>query len=136
MKAIASLPAGALALALSYPLFAATLPQPKTEHGITYVNGGIGEDESAAMKAEARHYPLSLVLSAGKDGEYLANVPLTIRNSAGKALLQTHAGPIVLIKAPPGKYRIAATRHGKRLERTVVVTAKGERQVRLHWPKA
>lgn len=136
MKAIQLLSAGGLALALSSPLIAATLPQPKTEHGITYVNGGIGEDESTAMKAEAKHYPLSLILSAGKDGEYLADVPVTIRNSAGKAVLQAHAGPILLIKAPPGTYRIAATRHGKTLEQTVVVTAKGERQVSLHWPKA
>lgn len=56
--------------------------------------------------------------------------------SAGKAVLEAHAGPILLIKAPPGKYRIAAMRHGKTLEQTVVVTAKGERQVSLHWPKA
>ena len=136
MKAIPWLSAGGLALALSAPLFAATLPQPKTGHGVTYVSGGIGEDESTAMKAEAKHYPLSLIFSAGKDGEYLADVPVTIRDSAGQAVLQAHAGPILLIKAPPGKYRIAATRHGRTLEQTVVVTAKGERQVSLHWPKA
>ena len=136
MKAISSLGAGALALALSFPVLAAGLPQPKTEHGITYVSGGVGQGESKAMKAAEKNYPLSLTLSAGKRDEYLANVPMTIKNAKGKTLLDAKAGPIVLVKLPPGKYRIAATRRGKTLERTVTVPAKGERRVNLHWLKA
>lgn len=136
MKAITSLGAGALALALSFPALAAGLPQAKTEHGITYVSGGIGQGESTAMKAAEKNYPLSLTLSAGRHDEYLASVPLTIKNAKGETLLDAKAGPIVLVKLPAGKYRIAATRRGKTLERTVTVAAKGERQVNLHWPKA
>lgn len=137
MKPAMTLFAGALALAAAFPVLAATLPQPKTEHGITYLSGGIGRDESAAMKAEAKNYPLSLVFSAGKEGEYVADVPVTIKDRAGKVVLDTvSSGPIILLKLPAGKYRVVALRQGKALQRTVVVKAKSERQVSFHWPKA
>lgn len=137
MKAALRSFAGALALALAFPLFAATLPQPKTEHGVTYLSGGIGRDEASAMKAEAKSYPLSLVFSAGKKAEYVAGVSVDVKDRAGKAMLDAVSdGPIMLIKVPAGKYRIVATRHGKALQRTVLVKAKGDRQVSFHWPKA
>lgn len=135
MKAASALLPGALALAVAFP--AAALPQPKTEHGITYLSGGIGEDESTAMKAEVKDYPLSLVFSAGKDGAYLAEIPVTIKDRAGNTVLDTVShGPIMLLKLAPGEYRIEATRNGDALHRTVSVKAKGDTQVVLHWPSA
>lgn len=136
MKAAITFSAGALALACAFPA-AAALPQPKTEHGVTYLSGGVGQDESSAMKAEVKHYPLSLVFSAGKRGEYLAAVPVKIRDHSGKTVLDTvSSGPIMLVKLPAGRYRIAATRHGKALQRRALVKAKGDTQVVFHWPQA
>lgn len=136
MKAASRLSAGALALALAIPALAATLPQPRTEHGITWLSGGVGEDQSAALKAEAKRYPLSLVFT-GKGGEYLAEVPVKIVDHAGKTVLDTTSkGPIMLVKLPPGRYQIAATRQGKTLHRSALVKAKGERQVVFRWPQA
>ena len=128
---------GALALALAFSA-AAALPQPKTENGITYLAGGIGHDEAVAMKAEAKDYPLSMVFSAGKHNAYLADVKVTIKDRAGKALLDTVAGgPLMLVKLPAGKYALtAAMKGGKTLHRTVQVKAHGDRQVVFHWPAA
>ena len=135
MKAASALLPGALALAVAFP--AAALPQPKTDHGITYLSGGIGEDESTAMKAEVKDYPLSLVFSAGKDGAYLAEIPVTIKDRAGNTVLDTVShGPIMLVRLAPGEYRIEATRNGHALHRTVSVKGKGDTQVVLHWPRA
>jgi len=129
--------AGALALALAAPVLGATLPQPKTEHGVTYLSGGIGKDEAAAMKAEAKNYPLSLVFSRGKDNEYAVDVSVAIKNRAGKPVLDAaSAGPILLVRVPAGRYRIVATSHGKALQRAVLVKAKGDRQIVFHWPAA
>lgn len=137
MKAISSLGAGALALALSFPALAAGLPQAKTEHGITYLSGGIGKDESQAMKAEQKNYPLSLVFAAGRRDEYLANVPVKIENRSGSTVLDTVSrGPIMLVKLPAGRYRVAATRRGKALQRIAVVKGRGDTQVVFHWPEA
>src|ERR1041384_6973190 len=77
---------------------AATLPQPRTENGVTYVDGGIGGEEAAAMKAEVKHYPLSMIFSAGKENEFLADVKVKIKDKDGKDIMSTTAGPIMLVK--------------------------------------
>jgi hypothetical protein len=137
MKAIFSVPAGALALAVALHAVGATLPQAKTQNGIAYVSGGIGHDESVAMKAEAKSYPLSLIFSAGKDNAYLADVKITIKDKSGKEVLNAVSdGPIMLVKVPAGRYDIAAERNGKALHRTVQVNHKGDKQVNLHWRSA
>lgn len=124
------------ALAAALQANAATLPQPKTENGVTYLNGGIGEAEAAAMKTEAQHYPMSVIFSAGKDNAFLADVKVTITDKGGKELLSTAAGPIILLKLPAGTYAIAAERDGMTLHRTVHIGTKANQQIVLHWPKA
>ena len=108
MKAILCVPAGAIALALALHAVGATLPQPKMENGITYLSGGIGNDEAVAMKAEAKSYPLSMIFSAGKDNEYLADVKVNIKDKAGKDVLNAVSnGPIILVKVPAGRYSMS-----------------------------
>jgi len=137
MKAILCVPAGALALALAFHAVGATLPQAKMENGITYLSGGIGHDESAAMKAEAKSYPLSMIFSAGKDNEYLADVKITIKDKAGKEVLNAVSnGPIMLVKVPAGRYTVTAERNGKTLHHAVRVNHRGDKLVNFHWPSA
>lgn len=131
-----SIALGAALAMVALQAAAAPLPAAQTQGGIKYVNGGVGEDEAAAMKAEAPHYPLSIIFSAGKDGEYLANVKLSIRDAAGKELLSTAAGPITLVQLPAGTYALSAERNGALLKRTVHVSAKGDTRIVFHWPKA
>ena len=142
MKSTSKLLVGAMALGVALPAWAGSamgyvLPQPKTENGITYMSGGVGKPEAAAMEQEARHYPLSMVFSAAKDNEFLANVRVTIKDKAGKKMLSAVSdGPIMLVKLPSGKYTVAAEAHGKTLHRSVQVPVHGERQVSFHWAKA
>lgn len=140
MKSKMKVTIGALALGLALPVLAVTqasLPQPRTDHGVTYLSGGIGHEEALAMKAEAKHYPLSMVFSEGKRGEYLANVDVTIRNSLGKVVLTTvSGGPIMLLKLPAGEYKIVATSNGKTLHRSVIVGHKGDMALSFNWPQA
>jgi len=136
MKSTFATTAGAIALAVSVPALAATLPTPQTEHGVTYLSGGIGKDEAAAMKAEAKSYPLSIILSEGKHDAYVANAKVTITGKDGKVLLDAvSVGPIMLVKVPAGEYRITAMAGGKTLEREAKVGTKGDQQVLFHWPK-
>lgn len=136
MKSSLPLTAGAMALALALPAFASILPEPQTLNGITYLSGGIGQDEAAAMKAEAKRYPLSIILSEGKHDAYVANAKVTIADAGGKMLLDAvSVGPIMLVKLPAGHYRISAMVAGKTLQREAQVKAKGDEQVLFHWPK-
>ena len=115
---------------------AMTLPPSTTENGITFINGGIGHDEAAAMKPEARRYPLSMVFSAAKDDEFVADVKLTIKDRSGKEVLRTTAGPIMLLKVPAGSYTITADLKGQTLHRSAHVKSNGRTEINFHWPKA
>jgi hypothetical protein len=136
MKPQLSIAFGAAMLCTALQAAAMTLPQPKSAHGVTYINGGVGQDESRAMKAEAHHYPLSMIFSAGKNDEYIADVNVKIRNQAGKEVLDAAAGPIMLVRVPAGTYAITADFKGSALHRTVHVGAKAGKEINFHWPKA
>jgi hypothetical protein len=137
MNARLTLAAAALAAAFSLAAGAATPTAPQTANGVTYLSGGIGREEVAAIKAEAKNYPLSLVFSAGPRHAFVADVSVTIKDKAGKVLLDSvSGGPIVLLKLAPGRYTVHAFQGGVALNRTVHVAAHGSKQLVLHWPKA
>ena len=133
--------AGALALLLALPAFASSAAAPALAehhaHGVAWVSGGIGADESSALKSEASSYPLSMVFSAGKHDEYLADVRVVVKDHAGKTVLNTvSAGPLMLVRLPAGDYRVSAASDGRTLQRDARVAGHGDTQVSFHWPTA
>jgi hypothetical protein len=136
MNRILAVASGVLAFAVALHARPAPLPEPKSVNGISYVSGGIGLDESTAMKAQATNYPLSMVFSAGKDNEYVADVKVVIKDKAGNDVLNVVSpGPIMLVEMPAGRYVIAAEIHGDTLERAVEVRVQGAKRVYFHWPR-
>ncbi len=127
-------------LALALPALAAAqgvLPQPKTQGNVTFLSGGIGEDEAAALKGAQRQYPLSMTFSAGKRGAYLAGVQVTITDKSGGTVLQTVSeGPIMLVRLPSGVYRVDAQANGKTLQREARVASSGATHLSFNWPDA
>ena len=67
--------------------------------------GGIGEDESTAMRSAMKNYPLAL-LFAEKSGAYLANVTVDIRSKQVSSQF-TAEGPVCLLKLPAGSYSVS-----------------------------
>jgi hypothetical protein len=49
----------------------AQLPKVQTQGNITYIAGGIGEDEAKALKAESKSWPLSIEFSEHLVGQDL-----------------------------------------------------------------
>ena len=77
-----------------------------------YVSGGIGLDESEALKAAAKDYPLALTFAAqvGGKADYVADVTVAIHDGQGKPVLRaTSEGPYMLVKLPAGDYKVSAT---------------------------
>jgi hypothetical protein len=88
------------------------MPAIQTQGGVRYACGGIGSDESAAMRAAMKQFPLSL-LFARPDGGYLADVDVAILAADGRTVLAMRAsGPVCLIDLPPGRYEVAAASGG------------------------
>lgn len=101
--------AAALAVAGAAPALAqtGTLPQPDTQNGISYLCGGVGSDDAAAMKQAAARHNLMLTF-ATRSGNFVSGVDVDIRDARGRTLLKTTCdGPIMLVDVPKGgRYRI------------------------------
>lgn len=116
--------AGALSTSLAQPV----MPQMQKYEGIDYMSGGIGQAQSDAMQAASGKFPLALTFSqrAGKVAEFVANVPVTIKNAAGKSVLSaTSEGPYMFVNLPAGEYTIHATYNGRAMERHAIVRSDG-----------
>jgi hypothetical protein len=109
------------------------LPQVQMHGDITYVTGGIGQDESCAMKAAAGNYDLMLTF-AERDGSYVADVDVQIIDSSGNAVLQTVSGPLLLANLPAGKYRVQADYNGATRWRTANVGGSHPDRLTFTWP--
>ncbi|MDO8069459.1 carboxypeptidase regulatory-like domain-containing protein [Janthinobacterium sp. SUN206] len=135
--AVAVLAAGLLLGSAAQAQTDNALPPVQKSGAVEYLSGGIGLDESTAIKSASRHWPLSLVFSvqaAGK-AEFASDVKLQISDAKGMSVLETTAsGPFLLAKLPPGSYRLRATLAGKTLERKVQVKAGSSARVELVWP--
>lgn len=108
----------------------------KTENGITYVCGGVGLEESTAMKEAASDYDLMLTFAAS-NGAYLADVNVDIADARGQSRLQTSCNaPIMLVDfEDAGKYRVRAEANGHTLTRSAQVSNSGRvRTVAMAWP--
>lgn len=117
--------------------------EPQIEGDVTWLCGGIGAQEAAYMKQQAKGYDLMLTFAA-RDGTYLADVDVDIQNAQGDSVLSTNCGaPIMLVDLPEsGSYRIRADASGYTLNQTVRVDGsagvRGEPQVAaivMSWPQ-
>jgi hypothetical protein len=100
------------------------LPPERTQGSVTFVNGGIGQDESEAMKQAASRYSLAIELAstASPRAEYLSDVQIDVRDQKGAAIFSAGSlGPLLLANLPAGRYVVTATRNGKSQKRDVVV---------------
>ena len=85
--------------------------------------GGIGSDESTAMRAQMKGHPLSL-LFATNGGAYLADIDVAIQGpSAVPPLLFRAHGPVCLIDLPAGSYTVVATSGGASKKESVTLGA-------------
>jgi hypothetical protein len=110
---------------------------PQTENGITYVCGGVGEQEAAYMKKSARDYDLMLTFTS-RTGQYLADVDVAIKDAKGKEVLRTTCdSPMLLVDLPrSGVYHVQAKAEDYSLRKTVRVKAKGHtNSVVMSWPR-
>jgi hypothetical protein len=102
------------------------LPPEQRAGDIVFVTGGVTDDEAAAFKSAMNGYPLAIEViqsNAGK-GLYTAGADVQVRRRSGEVVLSTRAeGPFVLVRVPPGDYRIDATLNGRTLSKDVSVAA-------------
>lgn len=119
---------------------ASALPAATTVGNASFLSGGIGLDESEAMKAAASKYSLELVFSAksdrnapgagaGASAAYTADVKVKITDRAGKTVIDTVSqGPYLLANLPDGVYQVEASADGGTVKTQKVSVKKGAHQ--------
>ncbi|WP_176054381.1 carboxypeptidase-like regulatory domain-containing protein [Paraburkholderia caribensis] len=115
----------------------ANLPPLHQQGAVAYLSGGVGSDQSAALKEVMHTYPLTLEFTgATRHGnEYLADVPVHIADMNGKTLLNaTSDGPFMLASLPDGRYTVTASHDGKTQQRIVDVKSSGHVRAMFVWP--
>ncbi len=116
------------------PAAAQPLPTPQTQGGVTFVSGGIAEDEQQAMQAMRGDYNLRLLFAQEGTGGYFAEVRVRITDSAGITLVDALShGPFFFARLAPGRYTIFAVHNGKPMTRSADVPATGGVDVNIYW---
>ncbi|AOK24358.1 carboxypeptidase regulator [Burkholderia ubonensis] len=127
--------AAALAVGVAAGAYAQSdgLPAARQQGDVSFVSGGVGQDESTAFQRNEAAWPLALRFT-GAGGEFLADVHVRITDAKGAEVLRTDAsGPYMLVKLPPGRYTVQASYQGKDETRSVTVTAKGSARQAFTW---
>jgi len=109
--------------------------QAQQQGNITFVSGGAGDEDRDALKQVENQYNLRLLFAA-RNGEYLANVAVTLSDAHGKAVLDTIAdGPIFYAHVPPGRYRLTVSNQGQSQSRDITIGNGAVRQD-FYWASA
>ncbi|HUJ86975.1 MAG TPA: carboxypeptidase regulatory-like domain-containing protein [Burkholderiales bacterium] len=117
------------------------LPPLQTRGELAWVSGGIGESQAKAFEHASARYPLTLEFIVkperkGARAEFTAAVPVKVTDQHGKELLSaTSQGPFMLLRLPHGRYTVIAERHGRKIERHVVV-GQGHHRIVFEWTAA
>jgi hypothetical protein len=102
--------------------------------GVTYVTGGAGTEAVDRLRAMEKDFNLKLVFALN-NGEYLADVDVSVVDAANRVVLDTSSeGPWLLAKLPAGNYQVNANYRGSVVRRAVAVGATTLRTVDFRWP--
>ncbi|HEV2007521.1 MAG TPA: carboxypeptidase-like regulatory domain-containing protein [Burkholderiales bacterium] len=110
--------------------------QPERQGQVSFVSGGVGDDEAQAIKSMAANYPVEMLFVAkGNPNQYLANVKVLITDRTGNVVLDTTTrGPFLFAKLPPGRYSVSAEAEGGVKKQNIQVTGARQR-VMLLWDR-
>lgn len=127
-----------LVLFSSLSLAQADIPEAKVSQGIEYISGGIGSEESDAMLALGKKWPLVLEFSQDHPQRplWVADVKVKILDQKKKVIFEALSdGPIMLLKMTAGKYDAEYTFEGKVLKRSLVVEEDKFQKQSVVWPQ-
>ncbi|HXE28505.1 MAG TPA: hypothetical protein VN656_08325 [Stellaceae bacterium] len=109
--------------------------QAQQQGNITFVSGGAGDEDRDALKQVESQYNLRLLFAA-RNGNYLANIAVSLSDARGNAVLDTIAdGPIFYARVPPGRYRLTVSNQGQAQSRDISIGNGAVRQD-FYWASA
>lgn len=114
----------------------AQIPQTQYSQGISYITGGVGEEESTAILTEAKQWPVLLELSQLENGRgvWIFGSQIKILNAQNAVVFDAKAeGPYMLINLTAGDYAIQASYQGVGQKRAISVKAGQPQKFSIFW---
>ena len=114
---------------------AAEVPKVRNSaQGVAYITAGIGEEEVAVMKRQAKNFTLNLLFSEGVVGRWATNVNVNIYDEASNLMFRVVAAqPVLYVNLPAGTYTILANNNGNKLRHKVTLQDGVNQKVILNW---
>jgi hypothetical protein len=110
------------------------LIQSDPASGLTYVSGGIGEDEQSYLQSIKPDYNTHLLFADVKTGGYLSEVTLEIMKDKEILLRAVSDGPYFYLNLPEGNYQVVASFEGIEKKRSFKLRNKNSTaDVKLVW---
>ncbi|WP_432720127.1 carboxypeptidase-like regulatory domain-containing protein [Jeongeupia wiesaeckerbachi] len=123
---------GLLTALLAAPAWTELLPV-QTHGNVSYVSGGVGDEEMTALKSMQKSYNLHL-LFVDRDGHYLSGTQVAVKNARGETVLDARSnGPYFYANLPTGRYSVSASNDGRTQTRLLQVGTKGGKQTTFRW---
>lgn len=119
----------ALTLAAAVPAAAQLGQDVGVRQGVPYACVGFGSDERSDPRWQG--YPLKIEYATATGG-YYADAVTTVRDASGAVVFEAHCqAPWLLLRLPPGKYRLTGRALPSNEARTARVTVKPQGQTRV-----
>ena len=114
----------------------AQIPPTQYSQNIAYITGGVGQEETIAILAEAKQWPLLLELSQLADGRgvWIFGANVKISNTQKQVIFDAQAdGPYMLVNLDAGDYFIAATYEGTEQKRVISIKTGSPLKTSIFW---
>ena len=129
-----ALSAGVVLLAVLVAAAAMAQPRVRTQDGVSWVSGGITDEERGELVLMLPAHNLKLITAAERSGAYLTGVGIVILDARGTKVLDARLeGPWFLGQLPAGRYDLLLTYDGVTQKRTVTIPASGRRDGYFYW---
>lgn len=121
------------AAVLALPVVARADLEVHDQDGVSYVSGGVGDDERQALAAMSKRFNLKVIM-ATKTGHFMSDTKVRIEDAQGRALLETVAqGPLFFAQLKPGTYNVRCSYGGKEIKQTAHVGNGRQEQLTFVW---
>ena len=119
-----------------FSIACAHIPGTQYSQGISYISGGVGEEESQAILAEAKQWPILVELSQLENGRgvWIFGAKIKVLNANNQVIFDAHAdGPYMLINLPAGDYLLEGTYQGVVQKRVIAIKTALPQKTKLFW---
>ena len=115
----------------------AQIPEVQYSGDLSFIAGGIGSDESEAIQADAKKWPLMLQFSQIDSkgwGSWISGARVQVSDKQNQQIFDFVCdGPFLLLGLKPGQYVIEATYDGVSQKRVVLIRPNQSEKQSIYW---